>query len=217
MKTGVQAPLGSDAVRKQFRGISHGGYFYKYAFIFAPVLLWFRWPKPSGQGDWRFRAIGDFLYLKTLYRLYKPCKKKTPPQNKTKQKKSQHYYLNRVQHSKFITPGALCHICSPFNHLNDFVNYGPLPATLVQARLTLASWREGWACSLLPSPWVPAGGPSASPQSHLHHTLKCWSELEPKLSRMITPRVFVYFLRGWLCCAALSHFQIVTCAYCFSV
>lgn len=67
MKTGAQAPLRSDAVRKEFRGISEGGYFYKYALIFAPVLLWFRWPKPSGQGGDRFRATGDFLDLKTLY------------------------------------------------------------------------------------------------------------------------------------------------------
>lgn len=38
------------------------------------------------------------------------------------------YYLNRIQHSKFVTPGALCHMCSPFNRLNDFVSHGPLPA-----------------------------------------------------------------------------------------
>lgn len=100
MKTGVQAPLGSDAVGKHFRGISHGGHFYEYSFIFAPVLLWFRWLKPSGQGDCRFRAIGDFLYLKTLYRLCKSCKKQ-------RKRKKYMYYLNKIQHSEFATPGAL--------------------------------------------------------------------------------------------------------------
>lgn len=60
-------------------------FFCKYTFIFALVLLWFSWPKPSGQGDLRLRAIGDFLYLKTLYRLYKSCKKK-----KIKKKKIHH-------------------------------------------------------------------------------------------------------------------------------
>lgn len=164
--------------------IGEGGwYFCRYTFTFVPVLLWFSWPKPSGQGDLRLRAIGNFLYLKTLYRLYKSCKKKK------KRKKYIIYYLNSIQHSKFVTPGALCHMCSPFNHLNDFVNYGPLPTSFVESRLTLASWWEGWTWPLFPSPWVPAGGSLASLQSHLHCTLKCWSDLEPKPSKMVVPRV----------------------------
>lgn len=127
-----QIPLGRSL------GVSKWWILVKVVDIFVNALsflsqLWFSWPKPNGQGDLRLRAIGNFLYLKTLYRLYKSCKKK-------KRKKYIIYYLNSIQHSKFVTPGALYHMCSPFNHLNDFVNYGPLPASFVQSKLTLASW-----------------------------------------------------------------------------
>lgn len=93
-------------------------------------------------------------------------------------------------------------MCSPFNHLNDSENYGPLPATFVQARPTLALWQECQAWPRSSSPWVPAGGPLASLQSHLHCALKRCSELELKASRTIGPRVlFIFCVAG---CAVQS-------------
>lgn len=135
---------------------------------------------------WDLEQLGIFY----TWRHFTGC---TNPVKKKKRKKYIIYYLNSIQHSKFVTPGALCHMCSPFNHLNDFVNYGPLPASFVESGLTLASWWEGWIWPLFPSPWVPAGGSLASLQSHLHCTLKFWSDLELKPSRMVVPRVLFIF------------------------
>lgn len=125
------------------------------------------------------RAIWDLWQLGVFYtwRHFTGCT--SPVKKEKKRKKDIIYYLNSIQHSKFVTPGVLCHMCSPFNHLHDFVNYGPLPASFVQSRLTLVSWQEGWTWPLFPSPWVPAGGSLASLQSHLHCTLKCWSRNLP--------------------------------------
>lgn len=135
------------------------------------------------------RVIWDLEQLGIFYtwRHFTGCT--SPVKKKKENKKYIIYYLNSIQHSKFVTLGALYHMCSLFNHLNDFVNYGPLPAFFVQSKLTLASWWEGWTWPLFPSPWVPAGGSLASLQSHLHCTLKCWSDLELKPSRMVVPRI----------------------------
>lgn len=98
-------------------------------------------------------------------------------------------------------------MCSPFNHLNDFANYGPLPAGSVESGLTWALWQARWAWPLSPSPrsQLEAHQPPCS-----HTFLLLW--IGAAAFQEDHSKGFVYFLCGWLCSAGLSHFQIVKCA-----
>ena len=160
-------------------GVSYTGDIFINIVLFLPQFFSAVEAKAQWSGGCILRAIGDFLFLKTICRLHKLClKKKTKTKAKTKTKNNQTtkkpthniYYLNRIQHFKFVTPGALCHMCSPFNCSQDFLSCGPSPSPSTLVSLVVSPWQEAqaWPCSSSSVSWLREVG---FPQPHLHCVL----------------------------------------------